>query len=121
MGNLLYDLLRLLLCSLGCLDFLACGNVIILVKEKLMLVWWEDEDRVSVGVSVIASDNVILVRVTCSWASEASFGCSSAGGSFNVGLGLALLCSLTSNLRSICITAVYPRFLWELFFFLSLK
>ena len=83
-----------------------------------MLVWWEDEDRVSVGVSVIASDNIILVRVTCA---EASFGCSSAGGSFNVGLGLALSCSLTSNLRSICITAVYPRFLWELFFFLSLK
>ena len=56
MGNLL----RLLRCSLGCLDSLACGNVIILIKETLMLVWWEDEDKVSVGVSVsvIASDNL---------------------------------------------------------------
>ena len=62
MGNLLYDLLRLLLCSLGCLDSLGCGNVIILIKETLMLVWWEDEDRVSVGVSDIASDNIILLE-----------------------------------------------------------
>ena len=68
----------------------------------------------SVGVSGIASDDIISVRVACDWASEASFGCSSAGGSSNVGLGLTLLCSLASNLRSIFITAV---FLWELFFF----
>ena len=59
MGNLLYDLLCLLLSRLGCLDSLACANVIILVKETWMSVWWEDEDRVSVGVSGIASDNII--------------------------------------------------------------